>query len=95
MSFVDKLANEVPEIKEADRVVIVGYTACPHSHRALPKARKKKGGMFIHFDWGKLSQIKSKTGYTGTFPIVLVRNPGSGKLEHVGGATEYLAIAEG
>ena len=92
-----KVQSVIPELKKKDyEVVILGYHSCPYSAKAQSALQKhivrskkfKDKSIFVGFDWGETGELKRATGYSGSFPIVFVRNK-QGKMEHIGGGNDF------
>ena len=99
----EQLQQAIPELKHKHyEAVIVGYTNCPYSIKSQQSLQKhisksnrfKDKSIFVGFDWGETDQLKKQTGYSGTFPIVFVKNTKTGKMEHIGGGNEMVAFVE-
>lgn len=87
----------IPELKNHRyNVVIIGYKTCPYSGKAqsalkehITKSNRfREKSVFVGYEFGETQELKRRTGYEGTFPIVFVRNE-QGIMEHIGGGTNF------
>lgn len=87
--------HHIPGIDLTSDVIVVGYDHCPYSdnvRRHIPIHKQKNPKAKIAFlelsRGGPADQFRSKTGYTGTFPLIFVRE--SNKWRHLpNGSTGY------
>jgi glutaredoxin len=91
----EKVVPIIPELKDKKyEVVIVGYEMCPFSkmsQSALHDLPSAKGhSVFVSVDRGSQAEdnIRTALHYSGTFPLVFVRQ--NGHMVHVGGGLDFV-----
>lgn len=102
--MLSTLQQIFPELKERNlNLIICGYDFCPYSKMALDELQKQLAGsnakffknhtVFISFSSRsepELLRFRKETGYNGSMPCIFVRTK-TGKLVHIGGATDFVA----
>lgn len=97
---VDKVVKKIEELADDEpvnlndlQVIIVGYELCPFTSLAKRVSKEyapPNTSLLVGFDRGRpAEEFKASVGYEGTFPIVLVRDPEHGRLEHKGGGEDF------
>lgn len=93
----EQVEAAVPELKNHKyNVVILGYKTCPYSGKAqkaleyhISKSKRfREKSVFVGFEYGETAHLKKTANYSGTFPIVFVRDE-NGKMQHIGGGVDF------